>query len=254
MDMKCFVINLERANERRDNISEQFNALGIEFELFTAIDRLDLVEEDYERFADRQSGLTNWEHPDIPGALACWMSHQQAWQSAMDDDLDMIAVFEDDVTLSPHIKSILNSVEEGYGDKFTFDLLFLDDRRPHKTFVPLADVDGQHSIGLVKFSNLGTSGYVITRSAIRRLLTDFPRMPIAIDQLVHAGWKNKLQTFTIRPQVVFHGERFVDHGSFICSGSKVERRTPKQKLKFLLEFSIEKRVHYFRRANGYRYS
>ena len=252
--MKCFVINLERANERRDNISEQFNTLGIKFELFTAIDRLDLVEEDYERFADRLSGLMNWNHPDIPGALACWMSHQHVWQSARVDDLDMIAVFEDDVTLSPHIKSVLNSISEGYGDKFIFDLLFLDDRRPHRTFVPLSSIDSQHSIGLVRFSNIGASGYVITRSAIHRLLSEFPRMPIAIDQLIHAGWKNKLQTFTIRPQVVFHGERFVDHGSFIFSGSKVKRRTTKQKLNFLLDFSVQKRVYYYRRANGYKYS
>ena len=44
--MKCIVINLPRAEARREAIRRQFDALGIEFELFNAIDWRDLSEED----------------------------------------------------------------------------------------------------------------------------------------------------------------------------------------------------------------
>ena len=85
------------------------------------------------------------------------------------------------------------------------------------------------------------------------LLKKFPRVPIAIDQLTHAGWKEGLQIFALNPQVVFHGERFVDHGSYGCSSIGMNR-TWKPKFSNLLEFSIPKRVSYYRRADSFRHT
>ena len=251
--MKCVVINLERAHDRRERIAQQFENLGIEFEFFVGIDGHALPDEEYFRYGDRQSGLVNWAHPNVPGMLGCWISHRQVWRNTLDDGLDMIAVFEDDVTLAPNVERVLNAVEVFARDRPMFDIIFLDNRRPYRPFVSLADINHEFSIGLIRHGNLGTSGYIITRSAIQHLLRKYPRMPIAIDQLMHAGWQNNLQTFTLRPQVVFHGVRFVNHGSYVYSHIRM-KRTWKQKFLYLLEFSIPKRVSYYRRANGFRHS
>ena len=251
--MKCVVINLERAHDRRERIAEQFENLGIEFEFFTGADGHELPEEDYTRYGDGRSGLVNWKHPNVPGMLGCWISHRQVWLNVLDEGLDMVAVFEDDVTLDPNIGQVLSAFEAGLDINPNFDVIFLDNRRPDRPFIPLAAVDYMYSIGLVRHGNLGTSGYIITRDAMQHLLRKFPLMSVAIDQLMHAGWKNGLQIFTLNPQVVFHGERFVDHGSYVQSKIKM-KRTWKQKFSYLLEFSIPKRVSFYRRANGFRHS
>ena len=102
-----------------------------------------------------------------------------------------------------------------------------------------------------RHSNIGAGGYVISRNAMLHLLNNYPRMPIAVDQLMHADWHSKLQIFTFRPQMVFHGERFVNHGSYIVSNKKKKRKL-RHVLLNLIEFSIPKRVSYYRRANGYK--
>ena len=251
--MKCVVINLERAYERRKRIVEQFEILGLELEIFTGVDGHELPKEDYFNYGDRHSGLVNWKHPNVPGMLGCWISHRQVWLNALDEGLDMIAVFEDDVTLDPNVEQVLSAVEVGLDTIPDFDIIFLDNRRPDRQFIPLAVVDHMFSVGLVRYGNLGTSGYIITRGAMQHLLRRYSHMPVAIDQLIHAGWKNGLQTFTLNPQVVFHGVRFVNHGSYVYSPIRM-KRTWKQKLHYLLEFSIPKRVSYYRRANGFRHS
>ena len=52
--MKCIVINLPRAAARRRAMRSQFEALGIEFEIFNATDWRDLNEEDWTH-VDRES-------------------------------------------------------------------------------------------------------------------------------------------------------------------------------------------------------
>lgn len=251
--MKCVVINLERALDRRQRIAEQFETLGIEFDFFIGVDGHRLPEEDYIKYADQQSGLVNLAHPNVPGMIGAWISHRQVWRDALEEGLDMVAVFEDDVTLDSNIGRALNSTEVARKDDLMFDIIFLDNRRPYRPFVPLANLDHEFSIGLIRHGNIGASGYIITRSAMQHFLHKYPRMPIAIDQLMHAGWQNSLQTFTLKPQVVFHGVRFVDHGSYVSSHIKV-KRTRKQKFLYFLEFSLPKRVSYYRRANGFRHT
>ncbi len=251
--MKCIVINLERARERRNRIIEAFEKLDLEFELLVGKDKLELEESDYIRHADRESGLVNWNHPNIPGLLGCWISHQRVWQSALERNIDLVAVIEDDSIISPHVKSTLTAISELHDDEFGFDIIFLDTRHSHKYFLPLNRIDSKHTIGLVRYSNVGSSGYVITSRAMQRLLSEFPRMPVPMGQLLHASWKTGLETYTIKPQVIFHGGAQSDVNSFIDNPSQVKRRSLKQNLRFVFEFGIPKRVTYFRRANGYRY-
>ena len=249
--MKCVVINLKRAQKRRDQIVRQFENLSIQFELFTGIDGHELSEFDLIQHVDYQLGTINLEHPNIPGMLGCWLSHRQVWQIALEEELEMIAVFEDDVILDPKLQPALDILETELNNLPSFDIIFFDDRRPHRSFVPLVQLSDEFAIGLVRHSNIGAGGYVIRKNAMLQLLNDYSRMPFAIDQLMHADWLSKLQIFTMRPQVVFHGERFVDHGSYIVS-SKEKRRTWRQVLLNLIEFSIPKRVSYYKRANGFR--
>ena len=71
--------------------------------------------------------------------------------------------------MGPNVGQVLSAVEAGIDTSPNFDVIFLDNRRPHKPFVPLAYIDHEFSIGLVRHGNLGTSGYIITRHAMQKL-------------------------------------------------------------------------------------
>ena len=248
--MKCVVINLPRATARRKNITSQFVNLNLGFDIFDGIDGHTLSIEHYGEHADYNSRLINWKHPNVPGMLGCWLSHRQVWRNALAENLNAVAIFEDDVTIAPNIKQVLSAIELELESKSIFDIIFLDNRRPYRPFVPLVRIDKAFTIGLIRHGNIGASGYIITNSAMKCLLRKYPRMTIAIDQLMHAGWHHNLQTFTLCPQVVSHGTRFVDHGSFITSTKKMNR-TLLQKLLYFTEYSVPKRVSFYRRSNGF---
>ena len=200
--MKKFVINLERSADRRAHITKEFHAYGVEFEILTAKDKFDLTQHDYEEFADSKSESINWSHPIVPGLLACWISHQTVWQHCLEvDELEAVAIFEDDVSLSEefnHVFSILESKRD------LFDIVFLGRRYADKPFKPLIEVGDGFSLGIVKYQDIGMNGYLINRQAMQHLSKQFPKFrDFPIDDILHAPWLTNLRTYILDPAVVF---------------------------------------------------
>ena len=75
--MKYIVINLPRAEDRCRSMSRQFDALGIEFEIFDATDWRDLGEEDW-ALVDRKSRDREGRRPLSDGMIVCHLSHRKA--------------------------------------------------------------------------------------------------------------------------------------------------------------------------------
>ena len=223
--MKCIVINLERSADRRRMITEQFESRGVAFEISNAKDGLELTEADYERYADRGSRLMNWNHSSVPGALGCWISHQQVWRACLEDKkLDMVAIFEDDALLSENFARSLNALES---TEELFDIVFLENLYPQKPFKPLIQISEGFSLGLVKYGNMGAMGYVITRRAMQRLIDRFPRMTVQVDVILHAPWMSDLVTYTLDPPVAYRGAEL--ESCIQVSGSK-QRKSVFQKV------------------------
>ncbi len=234
--MKCIVINLERSIDRRRLITEQFDSAGVEFEISKAKDRLDLSELDYEKYANRESNLMNWKHSSVPGALACWISHQQVWRACLEDEtLDMVAIFEDDAFFEENFGRALNALEST--DR-SFDIVFLENRYPQKPFSPLIEIGDGFSLGLVKYGNMRAMGYVITRRAMQRLIDRFPRMTVQVDVIVHAPWLSDLVTYTLDPPVARHRS---DLESCIQVSGNKQRKPILQVVRDLMFVSIPKR-------------
>ena len=72
--MKCIVINLPSAKDRRRAMRSQYDALGIEFEIFEATDWRDLNEEDW-TLVGRKSRVREGRRPLSDGLIACHLSH-----------------------------------------------------------------------------------------------------------------------------------------------------------------------------------
>lgn len=201
--MKAFVINLEKACERRRRMEEQFASLGLKATFHPAVDARELTPEHYaqvDRETRRRLGL--W--PQADGSIANWISQRQVMREITENGPETAAIFEDDAGLSPDLPEVLDALERR---PFTFDVIKLNRRSLKKTFIPCERLATGHRVGRVRYHDYGSEGYVITREAARHFLENTPMMMREIDQALSRFWENGLNVFYLEPPVVSHDEQ-----------------------------------------------
>ena len=208
--MKCIVINLPRAEVRREAMRKQFDALGIEFEIFDAIDWRDLGKEDW-ALVDRKSRDMEGRRPLSDGMVACHLSHRKTLAGVAAGEDELTAVFEDDVTLTPEIGGALDALARLYASGWGFDFVFLHRNRKDKPFVPLKKADADVRLGITKFSDWGAQSYIVSKKGASRFLKNCPRIVHQIDHTLHAYWENGINVFSLETPVVFHGNEAGGH-------------------------------------------
>ena len=208
--MKCIVINLPRAEARREAMRKQFDALGIEFEIFEATDWRGLNEEDW-ALVDRGSRDREGRRPLSDGMIACHLSHRKALADAAAGEDELVAIFEDDVTLGPEIDSVFQALTQLYASGWEYDFVFLHRQSMDKPFAPLKKVDTGIRLGITKFSDWGAQGYVISKQGAIRYLKRFPKIVNRNDHTLHAYWESELNVFSLETPVVFDGNEAGGH-------------------------------------------
>ncbi len=200
--MRMFVINLARAKDRRQRITQQFARVGLKPEFHEAVDGKRLTEEDYaqvDRSTPRRMGL----NPQADALIGNWLSQRQVMQEIVENGPETAAIFEDDAELSAELPLVLAALDRR---PVPFDVVKLNRRRPNRAFIPYKQLSTGHIIGRVRYHDSGTEGYVITRDAARRFLEVTPEMTWALDMAINNYWENGLNIYYLDPPVVFHGE------------------------------------------------
>lgn len=200
--MKAFVINLERAEDRRRRMEEQFESLGLEATFHPAVDAKELTPDHYaqvDRETRRRLGL--W--PQADGSIANWMSQRQVMREIAENGPETVAIFEDDAGLAAELPAVLDALDRR---PFAFDVVKLNRRSP-RTFIPCERLSTGHRVGRVRYHDYGSEGYVITREAARHFLENTPLMMREIDQALSRFWENGLNVFYLDPPVVSHDEQ-----------------------------------------------
>ncbi len=202
--MQVLCINVPRASDRRAAMIEQFHRLDMAFEIFPATDWQDLDEADF-ALVDAEARRRQGRLPLSDGMIACALSHRRALHYMIAQGFERVAVFEDDVTLTPDTMYALDVIEQM---DFGADIIFLHRNKSAHRFVPLARISDRYQLGLVRFSDWGMQGYVITREAACSFLERIPRIIHRNDHSFHAYWLHELRTFTLDPPVVHHSKTF----------------------------------------------
>ncbi|MBK8992645.1 MAG: glycosyltransferase family 25 protein [Gammaproteobacteria bacterium] len=109
-----FVISLERSAERRAAIRAHLGALGIEYEVFDAVDGSALEA----RSLDELTGNREIHH----GAVGCYLSHIGIYRQMLERRIPVALIIEDDAVLSTKVVDLLQSGCES----LSFDYCFLD--------------------------------------------------------------------------------------------------------------------------------
>ena len=181
-------------------------SLGMEFEILKATDWKELTEQDCS-MVDSATRERQGQKPLSKAMVAAVTSHRRALAQLIASDDEMVVILEDDVTILPEFKDVLALVESS---EIEFDVIFLHRGRSKNAFVPL-ECMGQYRLGIVKFSDWGTQGYIITRRAAQRYFEHHPKIVYRSDHSLHAYWENGLETFSLDPPVVYHENQAGSH-------------------------------------------
>ena len=178
-----YVISLSSAKERREHILKEFGKQDVEFEFFNAVEpyQLDYLENKY-GITLKNSGLT-------PGERACFFSHIELWNEAIENNFPFISVFEDDIFLGKNAKVYLNEfswIPQGFNiiklemfDNYVlmgFDKMLLSNKRYLRT---------------LKKRHLGTAGYILSLEGAKSYLSFIKKHSIR-DPLDHIMFENYL--------------------------------------------------------------
>ena len=199
--MRCFVINLPLAEERRVAVEEQFQRIKLPYELWPAISGFDLPEDTWKSANHGERDRLGMRRMDR-ASVGCLLSHLEVLRELAKSNDDMAAVFEDDMRLHSDLPDVLDALE---GKAHRFDIIKLERRYTHLRYFPIYQLLPSHSLGRVKYQDTGAGAYVITRRAAVHLLEVFPGVVHEIDWIIPRFWESGLRNILyVNPPVAFH--------------------------------------------------
>ena len=179
-----YVISLIKETKRRKHIEQEFGQQKIPFSFFDAVtpDRIEDVAKKFNITLDRSP---NAKLSD--GEIGCALSHIALWDLAVENNLDYINIFEDDIHLGENAKKLLE-IDYLPDD---VDVLKLE-ANGKMVFRRPKVVKCHRKIYPITFKQSGTAGYTVTAKGAKYLLKQIKNKPleIAIDSLIFEDFLN----------------------------------------------------------------
>lgn len=252
MNLKNYVISVNTATQRREHIINEFGKQNISFEFFDAITP-EQVEDLSKKFNINIDNILLTK-----GELGCLFSHLSLWQKIIDDSIEYMAIFEDDVHLGNNAHQFLTSCDWITQEFKLIKLeMFYDTLMLGKKY----NIMGRNICEL-KQANLGTAGYIIHKEMAKLLLEytkqTFQKQATPIDHIMFDIFLSNqtYKAYQLEPALCIQSDR-LDKNSILSSELKKGRtalrgnlKKGKAKLGFLQKLIRElKRIfrnaHYF---------
>lgn len=210
--MKNIVVSLKSATHRREHITQEFGKQNIDFEFFDAI-TVDLVKETGVRL---KVDLSNNQYL-VGREKACFLSHVCLFQKMLDENIDYLGIFEDDIYLGENAHLFLSEERDWVKNRHLIKLEIL-----HKIEInrhtAVRTLDNRRLYKLTKPHD-GTAGYIISKEMAQLILTYIRNQPSEslppIDVILFKDYmlrKTSPTTYQLLPAIVvqhdFCGEFF----------------------------------------------
>jgi len=173
---KILYINLDRRQDRKQNVLEQLDKAKIkspeyEVERIPGVDSKTLDFNNLSRQLFTEKAIDSAVNKKgmyvtmTTGAIGCALAHRNAYLSVLNSDTDKTLILEDDITIDEDFLNKLNSYKNEIPD---FDILWLGyhGKSNRKQINDICDIPGDKLYGLF--------GYIINKKAAKKLLTIFP--------------------------------------------------------------------------------
>lgn len=205
-------------------MEKHLSELGLEFEMLDAVDGNSLSEQEIKNLLAPGANY-------IPGVVGCYLSHINAYQRIIDQNIDMALILEDDARLNP---SFVPAIKSGVQLKgFEYCLLDCDDVSGETPVY--YDPDSKKILypGFPVYEpNIGPAllhAYLMTKEGAQRRVAHAWPIEKPVDIYSHLGYEPKMFIF-VSPKGAFVSEH--SRQSFTSKRNDTERL----KLRFLRRF------------------
>lgn len=239
------VISISTADKRRNHIIDQFGQKQIPFEFFDAFTPSERLEAHLQRYlpnVEATSKLT-------AGEKGCLVSHFMLWKKCVDDNLDYISIFEDDILLGENAEQFLAN-DEWLKVRFNFQEIFV---LRLETFLMPVQLEHQkqilpfqeRNIDVLKSKHFGTAGYIISNGAAKYLINLFEKLAVeeikAIDEIMFNEQVNVglYQVYQLNPAICVQELQLNQEESLLVSDLEQER---KNRLKIKKNKTLKQRL------------
>lgn len=213
-----YVISLENAFQRRAHITQEFSNKQLTFEFFDAYSP-----------SDRMNNMASTLIPALlqnttlsDGEKGCLLSHLVLWNRCVEENLDFITIFEDDVILSENISKYITYCYKLPSSNFILKLESFPMRARMSKICHIENRD----IYALKSEYVGAAGYIISHNAAKFLISYFQGLSstelLPIDEILFNQfiYKNVIDIYQISPALCIQ-DRFY-HYSTTKLGSSLE--------------------------------
>lgn len=201
-NLVVYVINLKDSTKRRHCISQQLEALGIEFNFFEAIDGKVNSEQYCNRYNHFKREWLTSGRPVLSGELGCYASHYALWKKCVELNKALV-ILEDDILLSkgaPEILVCLNDRIEQYGfvrlaPKVKGELITVEEE------------DG-FTISWMTTNLNGAMAYALSPWAAAKFLKHSKSWSMAVDNYMGMSYIHKVESYLLSPPLATHPDLF----------------------------------------------
>ena len=190
------MINLPHSSVRREFQTAQLQRLGLEFELVEAVSSASFSESKQAE-AQYQTLANTWQRPMRKTEVACFLSHQKAWQRVYDEKQPCL-IIEDDALFSHKMPQLLASLKS----LSDIDLVTLE-VRSRKKIVSKKQYElccESHLLELFQ-DRTGAAAYVLWPSGAEELLVKAALGQIGLaDAFISSSYQ--LRAFQLEPAAV----------------------------------------------------
>jgi glycosyl transferase family 25 len=198
-----YVINLERATDRRSHIQHMFSEAGISFSRVPAIDGKNLRWEPANYSESWYRCLHGRE--TNPSEVGCYLSHLKALRGFLETEAELALICEDDIAFEANLATLLSKALAFPRFWNVLRLSALSEGRPMK--VKRFYGDSWLCINIARIK--GAGAYVIDRTAARVITSRFLPMVLPFDHALDREWFYGLTAACIFPfPVIQRQQRF----------------------------------------------
>ncbi|KAL1516582.1 hypothetical protein ABEB36_000479 [Hypothenemus hampei] len=212
---KILMINLKRRPDRRERMEKCFDELGLEVEVFEAVDGKLLNQ----TFLETLTFMPEFKDPYHKrsmklGEIGCFLSHYNIWNQIVANNYEITFVLEDDIRFESFFISRLIKVMEEVLKFPNWDLVYLGRKRLQDKDEPW--VKGTQFLVEPSYS-YWTIGYVLSLNGAKKLIDAKPLtklvpvdeyLPILFNKHPRDNWKNyyperNLIAFSAAPLLIY---------------------------------------------------
>ena len=133
------------------------------------------------------------------GEKGCYTSHIRAWKILLESDAEKIVVLEDDISLNDEFIKILDAIDKSDQE---WDMIKLIGRERNEKIKSSENLLGTQK--LIRYNKIPscTTGYVLSRSGAKKLISS--RIPFGrpIDIDLRFFWENDLKILGVHPAAI----------------------------------------------------